>query len=76
MKAFLISAFTSMVALSSAAAVATPLEKRVDTHVYLCNDRNFSGYCVLIPTPFQTCGMSSLKTKIPLSQPVSTNTMI
>ncbi|KAL2073097.1 hypothetical protein VTL71DRAFT_10421 [Oculimacula yallundae] len=45
MKSFsIVAAFTSLFALSSAAAVASPAEKRANTSVYLCNDRNFTGY--------------------------------
>ncbi|KAK7182808.1 hypothetical protein PSPO01_11147 [Paraphaeosphaeria sporulosa] len=31
------------------------MEKRANTAVYLCNDRNFSGYCVHITSPSGTC---------------------
>ncbi|KAF9731730.1 hypothetical protein PMIN01_10747 [Paraphaeosphaeria minitans] len=44
--------------LASSIALAAPvseIEKRANTAVYLCNDRNFSGYCVHIPSPSGTC---------------------
>ncbi|CZT10715.1 uncharacterized protein RAG0_15115 [Rhynchosporium agropyri] len=47
----IVAAFTSMVAISSAAAV----EKRADVSVYLCNDRNFTGYCKVIKSPSSVC---------------------
>jgi hypothetical protein len=31
------------------------LSKRADTGVYLCNDRNWTGYCVHITAPSGTC---------------------
>ena len=33
------------------------LAKRANAGVYLCNDRNFSGYCVHIVAPLYKCGM-------------------
>lgn len=44
--------------LASGIALAAPainVEKRADTGVYLCNDRNFEGYCVHINSPSGTC---------------------
>lgn len=46
--------------LSAAGAMAVPvsennLKKRADPAVYLCNDRNFQGYCVHISAPASTC---------------------
>lgn len=38
---------------------ALGLEKRANAGVYLCNDRNFAGYCVHIVAPMYQCGMSS-----------------
>lgn len=32
------------------------LQKRVDLGVYLCNDANWSGYCVHIVAPDNVCG--------------------
>jgi len=59
MKTFtLISAFTGLIALASAAPAAVAIaEKRASTSVYLCNDRNFTGYCKNISSPSGTCGM-------------------
>ncbi|KAF2108176.1 hypothetical protein BDV96DRAFT_556608 [Lophiotrema nucula] len=54
-------------ALTTATAFAVPassiekrvaisdVNKRADTGVYLCNDRNFEGYCVHIDSPSGTC---------------------
>ncbi|TAQ88780.1 hypothetical protein B7494_g2872 [Chlorociboria aeruginascens] len=56
MKSFsLIAALSSIIALTSAAAIASPVEKRADVSVYLCNDRDFTGYCVDIKSPSGTC---------------------
>jgi hypothetical protein len=39
------------------------LDKRSIHGVYLCNDRNFKGYCVHITAPAGVCGMRSIRTK-------------
>ena len=36
------------------------LQKRANAGVYLCNDRNFSGYCVHIVAPLYQCGKQML----------------
>ena len=36
---------------------ASGLVKRADNGVFLCTDRNFSGYCVHIVAPLYKCGM-------------------
>ena len=41
--------------ISLAAPTSNDVDKRADTAVYLCNDRNFSGYCVHITSPSGTC---------------------
>ena len=51
---------TSLLALSATAALAAPtsdvtLDKRATTGVYLCNDRDFTGYCVHIPSAPSAC---------------------
>lgn len=38
-------------------ATESGLAKRANDGVYLCTDRNFSGYCVHIVAPFYQCGM-------------------
>jgi len=55
--------------LVSAAAVAVPanVEKRANTGLYLYNDRGFTGYCVHIPAPSRTCGMSHPRSITPNS---------
>lgn len=50
----------TIVALSAAAALAAPaseinLDKRATTWVYLCNDRDFTGYCAHIPSAPSEC---------------------
>lgn len=37
---------------------STGLVQRGNAGVYLCTDRNFSGYCVHIVAPEHTCGMA------------------
>ena len=47
-----------VIALASSAVLAAPtpeIEKRATTGVYLCNDRDFKGYCVHINSPSGTC---------------------
>ncbi|KAF2677396.1 hypothetical protein K458DRAFT_423888 [Lentithecium fluviatile CBS 122367] len=46
---------STLIAGVTLAAPAAEIEKRADTGVYLCNDRNFSGYCVHIVSPSGTC---------------------
>jgi hypothetical protein len=51
---------TSLIALSATVALAAPvtditLDKRATTWVYLCNDRDWTGYCVHIPSAPSEC---------------------
>ncbi|KAF1948348.1 hypothetical protein CC80DRAFT_459374 [Byssothecium circinans] len=50
-----LSVILSTLAAGIAFAAPIDIEKRADTAVYLCNDRNFSGYCVHITAPSGTC---------------------
>lgn len=69
MKSFsMLSAFTGLIALASAAPAAVSVSEKRDTvSVYLCNDRDFSGYCVDINSPSGVCGLFLL-TYTPPSQ--------
>lgn len=52
------------------AAEGSNLEKRANAGVYLCNDRNFQGYCVHIVAPMYQCGRLSSFSLFPHSVPV------
>lgn len=46
---------TALALSASTLAAPTTLATRATTGVYLCNDRNFSGYCVHIPSAPSQC---------------------
>jgi hypothetical protein len=51
---------TTLLTLSATAVLAAPatditLDKRATMGVYLCNDRNWQGYCVHIPSAPSEC---------------------
>lgn len=43
------------------AARDVDLQKRADSGVYMCNDRNFKGYCVHLTSPFYRCSKFAIK---------------
>lgn len=50
----------TLAALTATVALAAPatdinLDKRATTWVYICNDRDFTGYCVHIPSAPSEC---------------------
>jgi hypothetical protein len=60
LSAFSMKLSSTLIALSATAVLAAPaadltVEKRATTGVYLCNDRDWQGYCVHIPSAPSEC---------------------